>query len=691
MEANFSSADLFGQEDNISYVSISLDFAATEDNDFAETANFISQILMEENVEQRPFYDSLTLQVTEKSFYDALTGNLPLSPNQHPLVLSPCPEGETTTTTTNSSSNNSNNNFLDENSRELKLPSPDSVSVSSFQFNPQALSQPPPSINVSDGLSDLDSSIAKLLSQNIFNDVDSVSQFRRGMEEASKFLPPGPNLVTSLHSKGNQPINMFRENSYGFKGRKNHEREEGDTREEEEQEGRSIKHSALSHVDESDLSDAFDRVLLNVENVCTENCSMQSVAVKIEETDGGNGRSKKQGRKKETVDMRNLLLMCAQSVYAYDNRTANELLKQIRQHSSPIGDASQRLAHYFANGLEARLIGEGTSAQGMFSFMGSKRITAAEFLKAYQVMLSACPFKKFTYFYANKMIMKAAAKAQTVHVIDFGILHGFQWPILIKFLSNREGGPPKLRITGIEFPQPGFRPTEKIEETGRRLANYCKRYDVPFEYNAIPSRNWDTIQVETLKIESDEFVAVNSLMRFENLLDESIEVNSPRNAVLHLIRKINPDIFTQSIVNGSYNAPFFATRFREALFHFSAVYDMCDTVIPRENESRMMIEREILGREAMNVIACEGSERIERPEVYKQWQVRNTRAGFKQLPFNEELMAKFRNKLKEWYHKDFVLDEDNNWMLQGSGILGLAAHLLNLQTINLSMPRELDR
>nr|KYP68189.1 Scarecrow-like protein 33 [Cajanus cajan] len=149
---------------------------------------------MEENVEHRPFYDSFSLQVTEKSFYHALIGNLPHSPNQHPLVLSPEPEITTSKT-----------NFLDQNSSELKLPSPDSdyVSVSASQFNPQDLSQSN-SITFSDGLSDLDSSIAKLLAHNIFNDADSISQFRRGMEEASKFLPPGPNLVTALDSKGGQ-------------------------------------------------------------------------------------------------------------------------------------------------------------------------------------------------------------------------------------------------------------------------------------------------------------------------------------------------------------------------------------------------------------------------------------------------------------------------------------------------------
>ncbi|KOM26203.1 hypothetical protein LR48_Vigan238s003600 [Vigna angularis] len=615
-----------------------------EDNDFSETAKFISQILMEENVEHKPFYDSLTLQVTEKSFYDALAGNLPNT--SHSTTHSPCKLPR------NPSKTLSPVTYL--------LPPINTPLLSVLKLKPPPPPPPPPAPAAT-----AVTTIFQMKIPNIFNDVDSVSQFRRGLEEASKFLPPGPNLVTGLGSNGEQAFNKFGDTSYGLSG-KNHKRDERYAiEEEEEEEGRSNKQTALSHVDESDLSDAFDRVLLHEGNMCSQINSLPGGAVKVDEADGGKSRSRKKERNKETVDLRNLLLMCSQSVYANDNRTANELLKQIRQHSSPFGDASQRLAHYFANGLEARLVGDGTVAQGMYSFLTSKRSSAAEFLKAYQVFLSASPFKKFTYFFANKMIMKAAAKAETIHIIDFGILYGFHWPILIKFLSDREGGPPKLRITGIEFPQPGFRPSERIEETGHRLANYCKRYKVPFEYHAIASRNWETIQVEALKIESNEFVAVNCHMRFENLLDESIEVDSPRNAVLHLIKKINPNIFTQSITNGSYNAPFFATRFREALFHYSAIYDMCDTVMPRENEWRLMIERELLGREAMNVIACEGSERIERPETYKQWQARNTRAGFKQLPLNPELMTKFRTKLKEWYHRDFVFDEDNNWMLQG--------------------------
>jgi len=639
-----------------------------EDTDFSETFKFISQILMEENFEQKPCmcYDPLTLQHTEKSFYDALELEppLPLSPNQHPLES---PDGNSSNSTTDST-----------NSHDLKPSSPNtpvsgggdalysSTHAPSFFVPPSAVTK------INDGTLDLDSSESKFLAENIFRDAESMLQFRRGLEEASKFLPQKPQLFTGFESttvsaepKVRWDSTVKLDNLAGVKSRKNHARQD-------EEEGRSNKHSEVCVDEENEISEIFDKVLLSVENVPL--CAEKNVSVAVGDSnaklsdqppsvDGGKGRPKRQGKKKETVDLRTLLVLCAQAASASDNRTASELLKQIRQHSSALGDASQRLAHYVANALEARLVGAGTGTQ--IFYMTYKNFTTTDFLRAYQVFISACPFKKFAHFFANKMIIKTAEKAETLHIIDFGILYGFQWPILIKFLSSRVGGPPKLRITGIEYPQPGFRPSERIEETGRRLAKYCKWFHVPFEYKAIPARNWETIQIEDLKIESNEVLAVNCLVRFKNLLDESIQANSPKNAVLKLIRKMNPHIFVHSVVNGSYNAPFFVTRFKEALFHYSSVYDMFDTLISRENEWRLMLEREFLGREIMNVVACEALERVERPETYKQWQVRNTRAGFRQLPLDKELMAKFRGKLREWYHKDFVFDEDGSWMLQG--------------------------
>lgn len=117
-------------------------------------------------------------------------------------------------------------------------------------------------------------------------------------------------------------------------------------------------------------------------------------------------------------------------------------------------------------------------------------------------------------------------------------------------------------------------------------------------------------------------------------------------------------------MNGAYNAPFFITRFREAVFFFSTLFDMFETILPSDIPERRLVERELLGREAMNVIACEDAERIERPETYKQWQYRNMRAGFTQLPLNKEILKMAKERVKACYHKDFVIDEDSQWLLQ---------------------------
>lgn len=120
------------------------------------------------------------------------------------------------------------------------------------------------------------------------------------------------------------------------------------------------------------------------------------------------------------------------------------------------------------------------------------------------------------------------------------------------------------------------------------MGRYCQRYNVPFEYNGIEQK-WGTIKQEYLKLRESEFVAVNCLFRFRNLLDETVAVHSPNDTVLKLIKKIKPNVFTRAI-SGSHNVPFFVTRFREIMFHYSFMFDMSDTVLSREDSMRVMFE-----------------------------------------------------------------------------------------------------
>ncbi|XWS74119.1 hypothetical protein CRYUN_Cryun02cG0188200 [Craigia yunnanensis] len=382
---------------------------------------------------------------------------------------------------------------------------------------------------------------------------------------------------------------------------------------------------------------------------------------KPKEKGAGTKQRSRSVNKRKLVDLRTLLIQCAEAIGGNDFKNANDFLMQIRNHSSPFGNASQRKAHYFAKALEARLAGTGSEE---YAALVSKRIPNAN-IEACKLLISACPFMKVSNFFTTEMIMKLAKKATRIHIIHFGVLYGLQWTTLIQRLSTRPGNPPMLRITGIDhLPQPGLESAARVEETGHFLANCCKQFNIPLEYNSV-TRKWERIQLEDLKICRNEMIVVNCLYRLRHLVDETADLSSPRDTVLNLVREINPDIFIHGIVNGTYNSPFFVSRFREALYYYSTMFDMLEEIVPSEDQERMILEENIYGKEILNVVACEGSERAERPETYKQWQVRNLRAGLRQLHLNQEMLKNTKAHVKLHYHKDFLVDEDKNWMLQG--------------------------
>lgn len=600
----------FNFEDSVS-ISISpsthSESASGESSESTKYSNpilrYISDILMDEedDLERKPcmLQDCLKLQAAEKSFYDVLGNNLGSGTG-------------TGTGTSSSSESYSNCSYTTDNSI-VDCDSPENNTYEVFDKIPH----------------------------DPFREVEAAFNFPNG---AWKMNEEGNNMV--LGSRRSREKRGYLMNDIGILH------------------GEDLRSNKVSAVysDDSELSEMFDEVLL-----CNDGKSPSIFCANPEQSQsqGSNrktSRSKKGSNKGKnlstTVDLWSLLTQCAQAVGSYDQRNANDILKQIRQNSSPLGDGLQRLAHYFADGLEARL----SAGTPMYKLLESS--SSADMLRAYKVYITASPFQRMSNFLANRTILNLVENKSSIHIIDFGIFYGFQWPCLIQRLSERIGGPPKLRITGIDLPQPGFRPAERVEETGRRLEKYCKRFKVPFEYNCL-AQKWDTIRLEDLKIDREEVTVVNCLYRMKNLSDETVTANCPRDAVLRLIRRINPSIFIHGVVNGTYNAPFFLTRFREAMFHFSSLFDMLEATVPRDDPYRLMFERGLFGRDAVNVIACEGAERVERPETYKNWQVRNKRARFKQLPLAPKLVDRVKEMVKKEYPKDFVVDEDGKWVLHG--------------------------
>ncbi|KAK9061161.1 hypothetical protein SSX86_018341 [Deinandra increscens subsp. villosa] len=628
-----------------------------EDFDLSDVVfKYINQMLMEENIEEKTsmFHESAALQAAEKSFYDALMVNEPPFCSSHPAVSLYDNDGKDDITIRDY------NCFLgdasvggagfscDVSDYDSRLVLSGSLNLDSEPRGQSSYCSSSSSSCVIDCFADSPVSIQSASDLN----------FQKGIGESSSLSFNNDITLDQLVTKA-------------LKAEKKHEISSSITEESRgkknlhpkdlDEDGRIFKQSAV-YTDPTVRSQMFDDVLLCGEgkNLAQGNLVHNGVSRVQQKGSTGKGRGKK-GVKTDVVDLRTLLSLCAQAVAANDQRGAIDLLKQIREHASPTGDGMQRLAHYFSAGLEARMAGSGTE---IYKALLSRPTSAVDVLKAYHLYLSCCPFIKISNFLSNKTILHTAQNKKKLHIIDFGILYGFQWPCFIQRLSKRPGGPPELRITGIDFPCPGFRPSERVEETGSRLANYAETFKVPFKFKAI-AQKWETITVDDLELDSDETLIVNCAYRFRCLLDETVMVDSPRNKVLNLIRKLKPDMFIQGVINGSYNSPFFITRFREALFYFSSMFDMIEANATRETPERMLLEKNLWGCEAMNVIACEGGERIERPETYKQWQVRNLRAGFRQLPLNKEILKLAKERVKSCYHRDFGIDEDGHWMLQG--------------------------
>ncbi|KQJ87055.2 hypothetical protein BRADI_4g09180v3 [Brachypodium distachyon] len=468
--------------------------------------------------------------------------------------------------------------------------------------------------------------------------------FLKGMEEARKFLPRNTGLPPVVAASAEDGLlKTKRANS------------------EPEEVGRASKLMAPELEEEEDgARELLDEMMLGENEICMKGVPNLQVAEPVKKTrkgTGQRGRPRKAAVDGEMVDLHTLLLQCAQAVSTDNQRGASELLKKIKQNSSPTGDAAQRLAHYFSVGLEARLAGRGSR---LYESLMARRTSVVDVLKADQLYMAACCCKKVAFVFANKTICNAVAGKSRLHIVDYGL----QWPGLLRMLAAREGGPPEVRITGIDLPQPGFRGASHVEDTGRRLSNFARVFSVPFKFCAIAAKR-ETVRPEDLNIDPDEVLVVISLCHFRLLMDENLGFDSPspRDQVLNNIRKMRPNVFIHGILNGSYGATYFLTRFREALFHYSAQFDLLDATVPRDNSGRLLLERDIFGRSALNVIACEGADRVERPETYKQWQLRNHRAGLSQLPLNPEVVKLVLDKVRGNYHKDFVVDEDQRWLV----------------------------
>ncbi|CAI9118566.1 OLC1v1020153C1 [Oldenlandia corymbosa var. corymbosa] len=293
---------------------------------------------------------------------------------------------------------------------------------------------------------------------------------------------------------------------------------------------------------------------------------------------------------------------------------ARNLLRFCQCYASHNGTPLQRVVYYFTEALQ-----EGIAAEkGEMSFQepqkGSK--TSPPIIESFTNLLSAMveydetlPFCPVTQFTAIQALLDNLGSARRVHVVDFGIRSGTQWPILMQALLNRQECPLEyLKITAVGTS------IEMMEKTGKELSSFAESLNMSFVFKMVVS-DLKNLEKHFFELAPNETLAVYSELRLATLLAWPHHLVS----VLETIKKLRPKVIVITEVDSSTNAPVFLDRFNASLSLSAAMFDSLDVCMKQKSESRAIIEGVFLRQSISYLVTSKGDESMHRQESVGFW------------------------------------------------------------------------
>ncbi|KAE8723554.1 Scarecrow-like protein 13 [Hibiscus syriacus] len=208
------------------------------------------------------------------------------------------------------------------------------------------------------------------------------------------------------------------------------------------------------------------------------------------------------------------------------------------------------------------------------------------------------------------------------------IAQGSQWLTLIHALAARPGGPPSIRIIGIDDSTSSYARGGGLEIVGQRLRKLAESCKVPFEFQAA-AISCKEVQLEDLGIQPGEAIAVSFAMMLHYMPGESVGTQNHRDRLMRLAKSLSPKVVKLVEQEANTNTAPFVPHFLETMNHYLAVFEFIDVSLPRDHKERISVEQNCLARKIVNIIACEGPERVERHELLGKWRSRFVMASFK--------------------------------------------------------------
>ncbi|XP_050387238.1 DELLA protein GAI1-like [Argentina anserina] len=303
------------------------------------------------------------------------------------------------------------------------------------------------------------------------------------------------------------------------------------------------------------------------------------------------------------VELSHLLLAFADKVGKQQYDQARKLQNLCHFLSSSSGNAVQRVVYYFSKALQERIdketgkiICKGSESKDILAMLLEKTMVCCP---AFFACFLELPFYQVTQFAGIQAIVEGVASAKRVHFIDLEIRSGGQCTVLMQALASRYEQPIEmLKVTAVGS---GTASTQKLEDTGKRLAQFAKALHLPFSFRIAMVKDINELNEDAFESEDGETTAVYcSLMRSSmRTLPDCLE------SAITALRKLNPCLMVITETESNLYSPAFEDRFNEALVYYSAYFDCINVCMDSCSPYRRELEETFLAQQIKNIVANE--------------------------------------------------------------------------------------